>query len=127
MKRSEYSLKEHACMHVLRERGGDYILSREAQKVTDVVIHGDAVQVLRALPEHSVQAIITSPPYYKQRDYNTKDQLGNEQTAEEYVRKLVSVFAECKRVLRPDGLFWLNIGDKYLGGRLLGMPWRERI
>jgi len=127
MKRSEYSLKEHACMHVLRERGGDYILSREAQKVTDVVIHGDAVQVLRALPEHSVQAIITSPPYYKQRDYNTKDQLGNEQTAEEYVRKLVSVFAECKRVLRPDGLFWLNIGDKYLGGRLLGMPWRVAL
>lgn len=127
MPRGRYSLTEHRAVHVLKEEGGCYQVSPELRAPGDVVIHGDAAQVLQALPEHGVQAIVTSPPYYKQREYKSDNQLGNEPTFEEYVRNLVAVFSACKRVLKPDGLLWLNLGDKYIGGRLLGLPWRVVI
>ena len=127
MKQSRYSLTEHRKLHVLKEEGGHFAISPEAHNPTDVVIHGDAAQVIDALPEHCVQAIVTSPPYYKQRDYDSDQQLGNEATDEEYIQKLVAVFAGCKRVLKPGGLLWLNLGDKYSEGRLLGLPWRVAI
>jgi site-specific DNA-methyltransferase (adenine-specific) len=82
---------------------------------------------LAVLPEQSVQTVVTSPPYYKQRDYNAEDQLGNEATPEEYVSRLVGIITACRRVLRPHGLLWLNLGDKYLGGKLLGLPWRVAL
>lgn len=127
MTRGRYSLTEHRTVHVLKEEGGRYQVSPEPRNSGDAVIHGDAAQVLQVLPEQSVQAIVTSPPYYKQRDYDVENQLGNEPTPEEYVRKLVAVVSACKRVLRPDGLLWLNLGDKYIDGRLLGLPWRVAI
>jgi site-specific DNA-methyltransferase (adenine-specific) len=122
-----YSLTEHRTVHVLREEGGKYQVSPEPRRPGDAVICGDAAQVLGVLPEHSVQAVVTSPPYYKQRDYNADDQLGNEATPEEYVRRLSGIITDCSRVLKPDGLLWLNLGDKYLDGRLLGLPWRVAL
>lgn len=127
MKQDNYSLTKHSCIHVLREEEGHYVISPEARNFADTVIHGDAAKVLTALPDNSVQAIITSPPYYKQRNYNTDSQIGNESTPDKYLTKLVSVFCECKRVLRTNGLFWLNLGDKYINGKLLGMPWRVAL
>ena len=76
---------------------------------------GDAVEVLRSLPTESVNCIVTSPPYYALRDYGVTGQIGLEQSPEEYVDKLMEVFAECHRVLRSDGTLWLNIGDSYAG------------
>jgi len=76
------------------------------------------------LPDGSINCIVTSPPYFRQRDYSTPLQIGNEKSPDEYVRNLRLVFAECLRVLRDDGTFWLNLGDKYDNGELLGMPWR---
>lgn len=127
MKTTRYKLTEHSCLHVLREDGVQYIVSQDRTTVRDSVIHGDSSRILAALPEQCIQAIITSPPYYKQRDYNVTDQLGNEDTPEQYVARLVAIFADCKRVLKPNGLMWVNLGDKYLDGKLLGLPWRVAL
>lgn len=74
---------------------------------------GDCRQVLAAMPEESVQAVVTSPPYFGLRDYKVEGQLGLEPTIEEYVDSLVAVFREVRRVLRSDGTVWLNLGDSY--------------
>ncbi|KKK69969.1 hypothetical protein LCGC14_2928720, partial [marine sediment metagenome] len=73
----------------------------------------DALKGLSALSDKSVQSCITSPPYWGLRDYGVDGQIGLEETPEEYVNKLVDVFREVKRVLRPDGTLWLNLGDSY--------------
>lgn len=86
------------------------------------ILQGDALTVLKTLPECSVQCCVTSPPYWGLRDYGVDGQLGLERTPEEYVSKMVAVFLEVRRVLREDGTLWLNIGDSYAsGGRGGGM------
>lgn len=94
---------------------------------TDRVICGDALAVLRTLPGECIDTIVTSPPYYRQRDYAAGDQLGQEATPAEYARRLVAILAECRRVLRSAGSLWLVLGDKYVGGEQLGMPWRVAL
>lgn len=80
------------------------------------VIHcGDSLEVLKTLPESSVNCCVTSPPYYALRDYGTSGQIGREATPEEYIDRLVSVFHEVKRVLTPEGTCWVNIADTYCG------------
>jgi DNA modification methylase len=75
------------------------------------------MQVLKTLPDESVQCCVTSPPYWGLRDYGSPDQLGLEKTPDEYVQNLVAVFREVKRVLKKDGTLWLNLGDSYNAGR----------
>lgn len=79
------------------------------------IIFGDALDVLKQMPDGIVNTCVTSPPYYGLRDYGVEGQIGLEETPEEYVKKLVSTFREVKRVLRDDGTLWLNIGDSYAG------------
>lgn len=86
------------------------------------LITGDALTELRKLPEESVQCCITSPPYWGLRDYGIGGQIGLERTPEEYVEKIVDVFREVRRVLRSNGIFWLNMGDSYFGGGRGGNP-----
>lgn len=74
---------------------------------------GDSLKWLKTLPDCAVNCIVTSPPYWMLRDYKVDGQLGMEETPEKYVRKMVTVFRECRRVLRNDGTLWLNIGDSY--------------
>lgn len=81
------------------------------------VIFGDARTALSGIPDKSVQCCVTSPPYWKQRDYGHPDQIGQEDTPAEYVAALVQVFREVHRVLRDDGTLWLNIGDSHVGAR----------
>lgn len=71
--------------------------------------------MLRTLPASSVHMAITSPPYWSLRDYNVSGQLGLEPTYDEYINKLCDVFDEVRRVLRPDGTCWVNLGDSYSG------------
>lgn len=80
------------------------------------ILEGDALTVLRTLPDQSVQCCVTSPPYWGQRDYGVPGQLGMEPTPELYAAALVEVFAEVRRVLRSDGVLWLNVGDGYSAG-----------
>lgn len=72
---------------------------------------------LKGIPDNSIDCIITSPPYWGLRDYKVEGQIGLEKTPEEYVAKLVEVFREVRRVLRPTGTLWLNLGDCYFGGQ----------
>ncbi|MDQ2947838.1 MAG: site-specific DNA-methyltransferase [Acidobacteriota bacterium] len=88
---------------------------------------GDAHSILSEISGGVVDVVVTSPPYYGQRDYDHPGQLGTEETPFEYIAKLVRVFEQCRCVLRQDGTLWLNLGDKYLDGRLLGMPWRVAL
>lgn len=80
------------------------------------IINGDAHDALMAVEDRSVQCCVTSPPYYGLRDYGADGQIGVEDTPEEYIDRLVSVFREVRRVLKDDGTLWLNIGDSYAGG-----------
>lgn len=75
--------------------------------------HGDVLAVLKRLPTASVNTVVTSPPYWGLRDYQTDGQIGLEESPGEYVRKMVEVFREVRRVLRDDGTVWLNLGDSY--------------
>jgi DNA modification methylase len=76
---------------------------------------GDALETLRALPDESVQCVVTSPPYWGLRDYGIAGAIGLEPTPEEYVTTMVELFAEVRRALRADGTLWLNLGDAYAG------------
>ncbi len=83
---------------------------------------GDASKTLATFPDESVRCIITSPPYWGLRDYDVDGQIGAEADIEDYLRSLVDVFSEARRVLTTDGTFWLNIGDGYTSG---GRKWRQ--
>jgi len=85
---------------------------------------GDALQQLRAFADESVDTIVTSPPYFQQRNYADASQIGQEGSPAEYVERLVQVFREARRALRSTGSLWLVLGDKYESKRLLGLPWR---
>ncbi len=77
---------------------------------------GDCRAVLPTLPAESVQCVVTSPPYWGLRDYGVAGQLGLEATPEEYVARMVEVFRAVRRVLRADGVMFVNLGDSYSGG-----------
>lgn len=80
------------------------------------IYEGDAQTVLRRLPSESVQCIVTSPPYWGLRDYAYPEQIGLEPTLPQFINKLREVFSEARRVLKNDGVLWLNIGDGYTSG-----------
>jgi DNA modification methylase len=84
------------------------------------VICGDALTTLRGLPDESFQCVVTSPPYWALRDYGVAGQIGLESTIGEYLARLVDAFREIHRVLRPDGVAWVNMGDSYIGSQCGG-------
>ena len=81
-----------------------------------LVLEGDVSEVLPRLPDACVQSIITSPPYWGLRDYGIHGQIGLEPTLVSYINRLTGVFAELRRILKPDGILWLNLGDGYTSG-----------
>jgi site-specific DNA-methyltransferase (adenine-specific) len=84
------------------------------------VITADVLSGLRELPEAAFDVVVTSPPYYWVRDYGIEGQIGHEQSVDEYVEQMASVFSEVKRVLHPKGVLYLNLGDTYYSGN--GQP-----
>jgi DNA modification methylase len=80
------------------------------------IIQGNALEVLKTIPDGVIQTCVTSPPYWGLRDYGIEGQLGAENTPEEYVQKIIEVFAQVRRVLKDDGTLWVNLGDSYAGG-----------
>lgn len=88
-----------------------------------LLISGDSLAILAAMPKNSIDVAMTSPPYWGKREYESGG-IGLELTHKEYVKALCAVFAELKRVLKPTGSFWLNLGDTYEGKGLVGVPWR---
>ena len=83
------------------------------EKQLSKIICGDALEVLKKLPDESIDCVVTSPPYWALRDYRVKGQIGLESSVEEYLEKLMNVFAEIRRVLKPKGTCWVNFGDTY--------------
>jgi site-specific DNA-methyltransferase (adenine-specific) len=95
----------------------------KVEEYTNNILCGDAKTKLKEIPSNSVNLVITSPPYYKQRDYGGKG-IGNEKTVEEYIENLMEIFRECVRVVKNTGAIVFNIGDKYENGNLLLVPYR---
>jgi len=82
---------------------------------TNYILQGSVFDRLKDIEDESIQCVVTSPPYWGLRDYGEDEQLGLEETPEEFVDNLVKMFREVKRVLRKDGTVWLNLGDSYCG------------
>jgi site-specific DNA-methyltransferase (cytosine-N4-specific) len=80
------------------------------------ILEGDALNILNRLPSNLVQCAVTSPPYWGLRDYNIEGQIGLEPTLQQFINHLVSVFTQVRRILKDEGVLWLNIGDGYTSG-----------
>lgn len=87
-----------------------------------MIYNGDALKVMKDIPNESVDTFITSPPYFGQRDYDDTGQIGTEETIDEYIEKLQLIFNEVRRALKDTGTFFLNIGDKYINKGLQMIP-----
>lgn len=98
------------------------IAPRRPQRRGCHILTGDALMLLKGLEARSVNACITSPPYWGLRDYGILGQIGAETKVDDYISHLVAVFAQVRRVLHDDGTLWLNIGDSYTSG---GRTWRQ--
>lgn len=104
--------------------------------ITDLqfaLVPNDAHTALLETTDKLAQTVMTSPPYFQQKSYLPEGhylkrrEIGQEKTIEAYVAHILEVTAQVKRVLKDDGVFWLNIGDKYRNGRLVGAPWRVAL
>ncbi len=94
----------------------------DASLPVDQILCGDNLELIKHLPDCSIQLVITSPPYFQQRDYGGG--MGNETDVNDYIGTLISLFRECVRVVREDGSIVFNIGDKYQDSNLLLVPYR---
>lgn len=94
-----------------------------SERIHPLLMLGDALCVLSELPDASVDCAMTSPPYWGKREYRNGG-IGLESDYRDFVRHLAAIFSELKRVLKPQGSLWLNIGDTYKGKGLVGIPWR---
>jgi len=80
---------------------------------SNTILQGDVLDVIRGIPDSSIDCVVTSPPYWGLRDYGYGEQIGLEKTHQEFVDNLVKVFRDVRRVLKDDGTLWLNLGDTY--------------
>lgn len=96
---------------------------RQGGSTSPLLLNGDALAVLQALPADSIDFAMTSPPYWGKREYESGG-IGLESDYRHFVRDLAEIFLELKRVLKPTGSFWLNLGDTYFEKGLVGIPWR---
>jgi DNA modification methylase len=81
------------------------------------VYEGNALEIIKHLSDNSIHCVVTSPPYYWLRDYGVDGQIGMEETVDGYVQNISNIMDEIKRVLRKDGIVFLNIGDTYYSGK----------
>ena len=96
-------------------------------RIKNKIYCGDAATKLRRIPDDIVDCTVTSPPYYRQRDYSGSVQIGHEAEPQQYIDRLVELFREVRRITKDTGTLWLVIGDKYVNGQQLGLPWRVAL
>lgn len=101
--------------NVTMEHEKYFVLNAEGRLHLNRIHNLNCIEGLKLLPDNCIDCCVTSPPYFGLRDYGTEEQIGMEQTPDEFVDKLVQVFSEVKRVLKPEGTLWLNLGDSYNG------------
>ncbi|WP_281705203.1 DNA-methyltransferase [Aeromonas taiwanensis] len=100
-----------------------FSLYQKNQDCSPLLMCGDALQLLSHIPSDSIDFIMTSPPYWGKREYENGG-IGLETEYMDFVRNLADICLQIKRVLKPTGSFWLNLGDTYKDKALLGLPWR---
>ena len=93
----------------------------------NTILQGDVIERLQDIEDNTIQCVVTSPPYWGLRDYGEDNQLGLEETPEEYVENMVNVFREVKRVLKDDGTLWLNLGDSYNTTQAGNKTWGDGV
>jgi len=86
------------------------------------IINESSLVGLKKIPDKVIDCCVTSPPYWKLRDYGHPDQIGQEPTFQEYINNLLSVFNEIKRILKDTGTCFVNLGDNYGSGSSIGNP-----
>jgi site-specific DNA-methyltransferase (adenine-specific) len=101
----------------------DFAKYLRSKSTHPLFLSGDSQTVLSNLRDESIDFAMTSPPYWGQRQY-AEEGIGLEADYRDYVASLAAIAAQLKRVLKPSGSFWLNLGDTYQNKRLLGIPWR---
>lgn len=85
---------------------------------------GDCNEILKDIPSNFVDLVITSPPYFQQREYGGGNGIGNEKNLDEYIESIMKTFRECVRITKKTGAIVFNLGDKYVDGNLLLVPYR---
>ncbi|MCO2978597.1 site-specific DNA-methyltransferase [Pseudomonas aeruginosa] len=117
-----FGISKSASIHISKyaRAFSDYL---DSDAISPLLLAGDALEVLREIPSDSVDFAMTSPPYWGKREYENGG-IGLEEDYREFVRALAEIFLELKRVLKPTGSFWLNLGDTYNSKGLVGVPWR---
>jgi site-specific DNA-methyltransferase (adenine-specific) len=98
----------------------------EKRVLSPLFLQGDALDVLKDLSSNSIDCAVTSPPYWGKREY-ANGGIGLEPDYRDFVKNLAAILVELKRTLKPEGSFWLNIGDTYENKALLGIPWRVAL
>ncbi|MDE6283173.1 MAG: site-specific DNA-methyltransferase, partial [Muribaculaceae bacterium] len=98
----------------------------ESQDMTPQLYLGDCLNILKSIPDATIDCCITSPPYWQKREYDNGG-IGLESTSTEFIENLMSIIDEIHRVLKPSGAFWLNLGDSYRNKSLQAIPWRVAI
>ena len=96
------------------------------KRISPLFLLGDALEIMQEIPNETFDMAMTSPPYWGKREYDNGG-IGLERQYQRYINDLAEICAEVKRVLKPTGSFWLNIGDSYEKKNLLGIPWRVAI
>lgn len=104
-------------------------------KIINTILQGNALEILKHIPDNSINMVITSPPYWNLRDYKAEGQLGLENNPDEYIENLCIIFDEVYRVLKSKGSCWINIDDRYIDKNinnakarsLYGIPDRLKI
>jgi len=125
----DLSLSQYARLLFLQGLGHRAVSGVFKESIVDeippfVVVQGDARDTLRQIKDESVDTIVTSPPYWHQKDYHHPDQIGQEDTPDHYLQRLVEVFREARRVMKRTGTLWIILGDAFRNKQLLGLPWR---
>ncbi len=97
--------------------------------ITDLnkIYCGDCNEILKDIPSNSVDLVVTSPPYFQQREYAGVNGIGNEKNLDEYIENIMKIFRECVRITKKTGSIVFNLGDKYVDGNLLLVPYRFAI
>lgn len=119
--RKKKASQKKVCEIISENAVGYSIENLRHEYYLDSIIQGDCLTILKSIPNSTINLVVTSPPYFKQRDYGSV--IGNEKTVDEYIDNLINVFSECVRVLSDEGSIVLNLGDKYLNGSLQLIPY----
>jgi DNA modification methylase len=115
--KTQLSLKESSSDKRGDEKEKRYWQGKTSKGNSWEIFCGDAISVLKDMPDNKFDCVVTSPPYYSLRDYGIAGQIGLEETVSEYVQRIAGVMDEVFRVLAPKGLVFLNLGDTYYSGK----------